>query len=298
MAALAGALACDRERAGAPASGCGPTGPAPASGPWTGSWSELDFGPSQHWPEPEHAVVLAVRDAPLLVALHGAGEVARGVPGGARGWRDFYDLDRAHGRLGRPPLTAADLHGFVRPERLALLNGSLAAHPYRGLCVACPYTPRLLDRSAAGAQGFAAFLLRVLVPALRARTELGVGKGTGIDGVSMGGRLALLIGLGHPEAFDSVGALQPAITVAEAAELASMAARAGVGKKLRLRLVSSDEDPFLEPVRALSAQLERQGVAHSLVVTPGPHDYEWNEGPGSYELLWWHERVLRGLPTS
>ena len=25
--------------------------------------------------------------------------------------------------------------------------------------------------------------------------------------------------------------------------------------------------------------------------------YVWNEGPGAYEMLLWHERVLRGLPA-
>jgi enterochelin esterase-like enzyme len=118
----------------------------------------------------------------------------------------------------------------------------------------------------------------------------------GIDGVSMGGRLALLVGFMHADIFGAVGALQPAIKVEEAEMFALMAKRATYGKKLAIRLVSSEGDPFLAAVRALSKALEAVSVQHDLVVTPGPHDYVWNRGPGGAEMLLWHERVLRGLP--
>jgi hypothetical protein len=32
------------------------------------------------------------------------------------------------------------------------------------------------------------------------------------------------------------------------------------------------------------------------VTVPGPHDYEFNRGPGAYEMLMFHDRVLRGQP--
>ena len=75
-----------------------------------------------------------------------------------------------------------------------------------------------------------------------------------------------------------------------------MAKRATYNKKLAIRLVSSDGDPFLAAVRALTKALEAVNVPHDLVVTPGPHDYAWNRGPGGAEMLLWQERVLRGLP--
>jgi predicted esterase len=254
-------------------------------------WRELSFDASEHYPERELAAVLAVPEAPLLIALHGRGEAGRGLEAGARGWRDDYDLDRAHQRLGAPPLTAEDFHDFVKPERLRAMNQSLEKHPYKGLAVACPYTPALSDRSLTGSRPFAAFVRSVLVP--RVRKELSLSERTGIDGVSMGGRLALWLGFSHPELFRTVGAMQPAIDASEAAELADLYQKNS--SKQALRLVSSDDDPFLGAVRALSRELERRKLEHQLVVTPGPHDYVWNRGPGAYEMLLWHERALRDL---
>jgi hypothetical protein len=49
-------------------------------------------------------------------------------------------------------------------------------------------------------------------------------------------------------------------------------------------------------VERLSQALHEEHIPHELLVTPGPHDYVYNRGPGSYEMLLWHERVLRGLP--
>ncbi len=298
MAGLLGGLGCDRRAPGKASTGrpLPAVGTASAAG---GSWQELSFGPAAEWTKPQHAALLAgAVDQPLLVALHGRGEAGRGLKAGARGWRDDYDLGLAHQRLKSPPLTEKDFHGFVAATRLGELNASLTAKPYAGLTVACPYTPALPDRSLAGAQGFASFITEVLVP--RVRQQLGLPKErkrTGIDGVSMGGRLALLVGLSHPELFGAVGALQPAISVAEAEWLARLASTAAARFPLSLRLVSSADDPFLPAVQAFAKALDQGKVAHQVIVTPGPHDYIWNRGPGSYEMLLWHERVLRGLPA-
>jgi hypothetical protein len=277
-----------------------PTTTAPDAG--GGVWQELAFEATAKRKEAQHALLLANGDGPLLIALHGRGEAGRGLTEGARGWRDDYELERARTRALAPPLTKADFHGFVKQARLVALNASLRANPYEGLAVACPYTPALSDRSVDGAKPFASFVIDELIG--RARAALGVAPPppadvrarTGIDGVSMGGRLALLVGLSHPETFGAVGALQPAISKGEALWLSQLAARAAAVGTQAIRLVTSKSDPFREAVETLSQQLDRDGVAHQLVVTPGPHDYIWNRGPGSYELLLWHERVLRGLP--
>jgi dienelactone hydrolase len=267
------------------------------SAPPTGSWKELSFAP----PDEQRALLLAPQAThalPVLVALHGRGESGRGLDVGARAWRDDYDLDRLDQRLRKPPLTSADLQEFVKEERLAKLNASLAAAPYEGLAVACPYTPDLRDRTLAGAAGFARFVIDALLPRARAEAKASTDRvATGIDGVSMGGRLALLVGLSRPDVFGAVGALQPALRVDEAPMFAEMARAASEKQKLALRLVSSDDDPFLPAVRALSERLGALGVAHELIVTPGPHDYAWNRGPGGVEMLLWHERIQRGLPS-
>lgn len=279
---------------------CGPMGAPPPlddrADPGTrASWRELDVPAAREWTEPGRVLVRGAGDAPALVALHGAGEHARGLVAGSRGFRDDYALDVCARRLHAPPLSSTDFQGFVRPERLRELNDSLATTPFEGLGLVCPFTPRLRDRD--GALRWAAWLESSLLPLARKEGGLAARSKLGIDGVSMGGRLALLVGLGRPDLFDSVGALQPALGVEEAGSFAELAARAHAVRPRPLRLVSSDGDPFLEAVSAFAAELARRGIPHQLVVTPGPHDYAWNRGPGCLEMLLWHDRVLRGRPA-
>lgn len=282
-------LACDRKK----------EQPAPSGAPRLAtpeSWRELSFAPTAGFAEKQHAAVLVDGDGPILIALHGRGEAGRGLEAGARGWRDDYRLDVAHRRLKSPPLVSRDFLGFVKPERLAALNASLEKAPYRGLTVACPYTPALFDRSLAGAEPFGAFVTQTLLP--RVASELGKSATraqTGIDGVSMGGRLALFVGLSRPEIFGAVGAMQPAIGRDEIGWLVELAKKA-TGAGARLRLVTSSDDYFRDAVEAFGEALAAARVPHELLVTEGPHDYDWNRGPGAYEMLLWHERVARGLP--
>lgn len=284
------AAACKREERPSPP-------PPPASPSDPERWRELRFAPSEAYQEEELATVLVGKGRPLLVALHGRGEAGRGLEAGARGWRDEYDLGRADERLHAPPLRAEDLLGFVRPERLARLNESLRASPFAGLCVACPYCPVLTDASETGSRPFGRFITEQLLPRVRSETGCATERTrTGIDGVSMGGRLALLVGLSHPEQFGSIGALQPAIRADEAEMWSALARRARERADFSFRLVTSEADFFRPAVEKLSERLRADGVTHELLLTPGPHDYVYNRGPGSFEMLLWHERVLRGLP--
>jgi len=262
-------------------------------------WKTFSFPP----PDEQRALVLAPpmekgKPLPVLVALHGRGESGRGLDIGARAWRDDYGLDAMDRKLRSGSLTSADLGDMVLPERLARLNASVRKNPYEGLVVACPYTPLVSDRSEKGAAPFAKFVIDVLLPRVRAEAAASNDrKQTGIDGVSMGGRLALFVGLLHPEIFGVVGALQPAIKPEEAPLFTRLARAAMDRGPISLRLASSDGDPFLPAVRAFSDALREAAVPHELVITPGPHDYAWNQGPGGAELLLGQERALRGLPA-
>jgi iron(III)-salmochelin esterase len=270
-------------------------GPRPPGG----AWRVLSFPPAPDYPEGERAQLLvpdAPASTPLLIALHGRGEAGRSLDVGAGAWPKEYELDRLHRRLLAPPLTGADLQDMFSGARLERLNASLAEAPYKGLSVACPATPVLADRSVEGAQAFARFVLSTLLPRVREETGSTADRAaTGIDGVSMGGRLALFVGLTHPEIFGVIGALQPAISVEEAPLISDLAVAANAKANVLLRLVSSDADPFLPAVRAASERLARDGVIHELLVVPGNHGYEFNRGPGGAEMLLWHERVQRGL---
>lgn len=289
--ALAGALAACRrsssEKGGAPA-------PIPGEG-----WKDISFAPSADMPDGQRALLYSPpgsQGLPLLVALHGRGESGRGLEVGAHAWRDDYYIDKTLQRLAAPPLVPADLRNVFSSERLNLLNRSLKESPFKGICLACPYSPDLPDKSAEGAAAFARFITDELLPRARAETRASSSReATGIDGVSMGGRLALLVGLTRPAVFGAVGALQPALKFTEAAMVSELAQRAMAKANVNLRLVSSDADPFLPAVRAVSERLRADSVVHEALVVPGNHDYEWNRGPGGVEMVLWHERVGRGL---
>lgn len=277
--------------------GCKREAPAPQAG--DASWKDLSFDPYPDAPEGQRALVFTppnARELPMLIALHGRGESGRGLDVGARGWRDDYRIGRLYERLQRPPLTPKDLLDTISLERLARLNASLQKEPFRGLSLVCPYTPDLPDKSPAGAAGFGRFVVEKLLPQARSLSGTRPDRAvTGIDGVSMGGRLALLVGLSRPDIFGSVGALQPALKPSEGPMISELARAAMKAFPVELRLVSSEADPFLPAVRAVSERLRADGVVHELLIAQGHHDYDWNRGPGGAEMLLWHERVLRGI---
>lgn len=235
---------------------------------------------------------------PVLIAMHGRGEAFKGPAHGARGWVDDYGLATALERLHAPPLLPNDLERLAAPERLARLNAALDETPFGDLVVVCPYTPDILagDKPFSAALPFGRFLVEELLPRVYRETPaLGTAASTGIDGVSLGGRASVLIGLERAEAFGAVGALQAAFDSADAPELARRAKAAREkNPKLAIRLLTSDGDFFLRANRNISKALTDAGVAHELRVVPGPHDYVFNRGPGVYEMLLFHDRALRG----
>jgi hypothetical protein len=56
--------------------------------------------------------------------------------------------------------------------------------------------------------------------------------------------------------------------------------------------MTSEGDYFRSAIEVYHQALGEKGVAHEFLLVPGPHDYPFNRGPGSIELLFWHERVL------
>jgi iron(III)-salmochelin esterase len=237
---------------------------------------------------------------PVLVAFHGRGESSKGSLRGARGWLDDYWLGRAVTRLEHPPLASSDFEAYVSAERLEQINHALRASPYAGLIVVCPFLPDVLEGERAWEQGprLADFVANTLLPRVYAKTPaLGTAASTGVDGVSLGGRAALLVGLSQPRAFGSVGSLQAALDASEVERFASLAAHAfKQNPRLTLRLLTSDEDYFRTQNQALSAALGQRAVAHELALVKGTHSYQFNRGPGVLEMLLFHSRVLRGQP--
>lgn len=293
--------------AGCGRSGCGDRRPPDGSEHDTSSsleLRELDFANTPVGPQKAVVIVPkwggAQERFPLLIALHGRGEANHGLSVGAWGWVKDYWLDRAIVRARKPPLDAAALLGITDAVQLERLNAELAARPLRGLVIACPYTTDIIgSKDVSGALPFAEFLERHLVPSVRSSAPVLQERGaTGIDGVSLGGRMALLAGFAKPALFGAIGTLQAAVRSDEPAVFAELAtaAAAKAGKPWPIRLLTSRDDPFRPALRALSEQMRRRGVECTCDVVAGPHDYAFNRGPGAYEMLLWHDRILRGEP--
>jgi enterochelin esterase-like enzyme len=237
---------------------------------------------------------------PVLVAFHGREQTIRDSQQGARAWLEDYRLRHAMQRLAQPPLTPGDFESLVTEERRGQLNAALQAQPYTGLIVVCPFVPDVLwgGEALREGQALAEFVVERVLPRVRARTPaLMDPASTGVDGVSLGGRAALLVGLSRPHAFGSVGSLQAALSLDEVERFAELGVAAlQQNPALRLRLVTSQEDSFAAANRALSAALLARGARHSLLLARGAHGPAFTRGPGALEMLVFHSRSLHGLP--
>jgi hypothetical protein len=260
---------------------------------------EWDLGP-QPWGAGRASVVVPTWGGtgarfPVLIALHGRGEALKPPSVGALGWPRDYALVRAFDRLRAPPLTDTDYGGLVDADRLASTNAALAARPFGGLIVACPWLPDISPTNENEVGAYARFVLEVLLPRVREETPaVATPRSTGIDGVSLGGAVGLRIGLTHPETFGAAGGIQPAFGDDPAGLWTSLAQRArSRNAEIRLRLLTSHDDYFRAPIVSVSRAWTSNGVAHDFAEVVGPHDYSFNRGPGSIELLLWHDRALR-----
>jgi len=300
----AAAVACSRGERNAQG-GLAPAPPAPPADVPATTLSasvrtlEWDLG-AQPWGSGRAAVVVPNWGGPsarfpVLVALHGRGEALKPPAEGALGWPHDYALVRAFDRLRSPPLTEADYEGLVDPPRMAEANSSLARHPLDGLVVVCPWLPDVRPAATADIAGLTRFVLDVLLPRVRSETPaLTSPEATGIDGVSLGGVLALRIGLASPQSFGAVGGIQPALSDGAEADWTALAQHARAARPgMRLHLLTSHQDYFRDAIVAASRAWQRAGIAHDFADVVGPHDYIFNRGPGSIELLLWHDRALR-----
>jgi hypothetical protein len=228
---------------------------------------------------------------PVLVALHGLGETIDPVTG-ANGWLKAYELDRSYLRLFSPPLEPIAFQGFVTSERLSEINEALASRPFGGVIVACPYMPKEIG-GPLPIEVYARWLGERLLPRLRSELPAETSaSATGIDGVSLGGWAAIRIAMARPDLFGAVGALQPAVMDYPMVEWATALIAEKLGKR-PLRIVTSTEDLYRNTLTELDKRLRSKGIPHEFALTPGPHDYPWNKGPGGIEMLLFHDRVLR-----
>ncbi len=234
---------------------------------------------------------------PLLVLLHGLGETWDPTIG-VYAWVERYGLGTAYARLRRPPVGRAWRSGNLFPDaRLAQINARIAAQPFRGMAVACPFTPNVskLPSPERALDAYASWIVDVVIP--RARKEAPVlpdAAHTAIDGVSLGGYVGIEVFLRRPEAFAAWGAVQGAVNAVRLAPYADkLAAVLGKAPRTSVHLETSEADPFRQVNTALSALLTQKGVANDFLVLPGLHDQVFLREAGTLEMLLWHDRRLR-----
>ncbi len=229
----------------------------------------------------------------LVVALHGLGE-SQDPSLGIRAWLDLYGLRTSYERLLVPPLARTSKRKDFTDERLAELNASLKKKAFQGIAVVCPFTPniRKMADSARAQREYGEWLTNELVPAARNEAPVvATAAATSLEGCSMGGPIALGTYLAHPTAYGALGMTQSALNAARAPHWAEELAKAREkNDKVALHLLSSAGDPFADANRALSTELEKRDVPHTLRIPPGPHDQPWLREAGTIEMLLFHER--------
>lgn len=214
------------------------------------------------------------------------------------GWARDYELGASDAELRRRTLRREAFLGFVSPTRFEALRRDLAQRPYRGMVVVTPYTPDVLDADAGAlSSAWSAWLVGTVIPKVRAELPvLPSREATGIDGVSLGGLLALETGFRHPETFGVVGSLQAAVR-ARVDRVLRCYTPSPERPSQRIRLLGTRSDPLTRDLLLLDAAMTARGIPHELRVVEGPHDYVFNRGAGGVEMLLFHDRALRGEPA-
>ena len=226
---------------------------------------------------------------PLVVFLHGLGET--GDPRlGAYAWVEKYGLGSAWQRLKRAPVVRTSTRGEWTDARLDEVNEALAARPFRGFAMACPYMPN--PKSAAEVEAYAQWIANALIPRARAE-ESHIAKDaehTHLCGVSLGGYVSLEVLSRVPQAFGAWAGVQTAIGTFAAPGYAEKIAKGFAGK---LYLLTSSQDHWRASSEALLAAFQAKKLGVEYRVVPGPHDQPWLREAGTIEALLWLDRVRR-----
>jgi pimeloyl-ACP methyl ester carboxylesterase len=231
------------------------------------------------WQNPDSPV-------PLAVFLHGLGETTNERLG-AYAWLEKYGLGSAWQRLKRPPIERTSKRGEWTDARLAEVNAELAARPFRGFAMACPFMPN--PKGPADLDDYATWIERSLVPRCRkeARVFPDAAK-TYLCGVSLGGYVSLEMLVRLPHVFGAWAGLQTAIGTWAAAGYAEKIAKTGPRPML---VLTSTLDHWRTSSEAIAAALEAKKIAHTFRIVPGPHDQPWLREAGTIEALLWLDRI-------
>jgi hypothetical protein len=242
--------------------------------------------PSDYFAEPK-------KRFPLVIAFGGAGECAREPEKGALAWAGYYDADEAAVALEKKSLTEEHFRGLVTEPQLAAFNQRLHMKPYSGIILACPYSPPLSPTAKDFEQPrYERFIVDELIPELKRRYRTIPGA-VGVDGVSMGGARSFYYGFSYPQEFLSIGAVQGAFGPYMVTYARLVKENADSLRSRAIQVVTSDDDVLAPSSARMHELLLSHDIKHIYSVLTGPHDYIFNQGPGSIALLMFHNEALR-----
>lgn len=224
---------------------------------------------------------------PALIVLHGRGEAQKSPDRGVRGFLDDYGLEQAWAWLSAEPagrVAPPDVPASYRAE----VEAQLDRRKFTGMVVVMPYLP---DRFR-GPEAFynAPEYSRVLSQLIdRVKAELPVRQdpsGWALDGISLGGRVAMTCARELAPKIGSVGSVQAAIDERELIVLSDLLVEARkLNPALRFSLATSEYDYFRLVLEHYHATLQSRALAHDWTMLPGDHSYAFNRGPGVTYLL-------------
>lgn len=224
---------------------------------------------------------------PMVIAFGGAGECSKSPRQGSLAWVSYYKADEAAKALASSHLSSSDFRGLVTREQLDKFNRLLKKNPYSGVILVCPYSPLLTPHNGLEIPEYEKYIMEELIPALCSHYRVDRSR-LGVDGVSMGGARSMYYGFKYPEIFSRVGSVQAAVGPFMDTYRHLLNSKGNQIKKSSIQIVSSDLDVFLKSIEKFSSMLDSMGMRHSLLVLKGPHDYIFNQGPGSLALLSFH----------
>lgn len=226
---------------------------------------------------------------PLVVFLHGLGETTNERLG-AYAWVEKYGLGSAWHRLKKDPIERTSKRGEWTDARLAEVNADLAAKPFRGFAMVCPFMPN--PKGASDCDDYAKWIESSLLPRCRKEAKvLTDPASTFLCGVSLGGYVSLEVLVRLPHVFGAWAGMQTAIGTFAANGYAEKIAKAPGGTSKPMLVLTSTQDHWKSSSEALVAAFDARRVPHTFRVVPGPHDQPWLREAGTIEALLWLDRI-------
>lgn len=159
---------------------------------------------------------------------------------------------------------------------VTLADSRIAVGAWPPFVMVMPRQPEPLFSSSDGGPGsYEDEMLTGLMPFIEGRYRVAPeAGGRALAGISRGGVWALEIGLRHPEAFDAVAALSPALVVNYARpEYDPLRLDLRPGETpAHIFLAAGEDDWARSATEQLSRGLTAAGVEHRLVILPGAHE--------------------------